>query len=374
MIKLLHTADIHLGARFIGMGDKGTIQREQVRTTFKNVIELAIKEAVAIVLISGDLFESNQQSRANIDLVIEQFGKLAEKDIPICLIPGTHDCYDSASIYRKVSFQQTCPNLTLFTDDGWSYRQFPDLGLTVYGKPNMSNRSSQSPLEGLKRMTESRFHLAMAHGSLDIGTVAEDDHVFTSQEIQNSQMDYIALGHWHDTYKCSDKGVVAWYSGAPELIARDQKQPGNVLLVTFTDSGEVSIEPIQTGQRSRDTFEIDAADVENLQQLRTSILEGAQPNLVRRVILRGLRREDLHIVPDELEQELADNFFDLRIKDESHLQVQQLSEAQFKDRLILSKFIYLMKEHIASCQGEDTEIAEEALQYGVALLQGKEVL
>lgn len=374
MIKLLHTADIHLGARFIGMGDKGAIQREQVRTTFKNVVELAIKEQVAIVLISGDLFESNQQSRANIDLVIEQFGHLASKNIPICLIPGTHDCFDSTSIYRKVSFQQNCPNLTLFTADGWSYKEFANLDLTVYGKPNMSNSSSKSPLEGLKRMTESRYHIAIAHGTLDIGTVAEDDHVFTAQEIQNSQMDYIALGHWHDAYKCSDKEVVAWYSGAPELIARDQKQPGNVLLVTLTDSGEVSVDTRQTGQRCRDTLEIDAADVENFQQLKASIMEGAQPNLVRRVILKGLRSQDLHILPEELEKELAENFFDLRIKDESHLKVEQLSGSQFEDRLILSKFVSLMKENIEACQGEDREIAEEALQYGVALLQGKEVL
>ena len=374
MIKLLHTADIHLGARFIGMGNKGAIQREQVRATFKNVVEMAIREEVAVVLISGDLFETNQQSRANIDLVIEQFGHLAAKDIPICLIPGTHDCFDSNSIYRKVSFQQNCQNLTLFADEGWSYKEFPGLDITVYGKPNMSNRSSRSPLEGLKRMTESRYHVAMAHGSLNIGTVAEDDHVFSAQEIQDSQMNYIALGHWHDTYKCSEGGVVAWYSGAPELIARDQKQPGNVLLVTLTDSGKVSVEQRQTGQRRRDTLEIDVADIESIQLLKASIIEGAQPNLVRRVILKGLRGEDLHVLSEELEKELADNFFDIRIKDESHLKIEQLSGAQFEDRLILSKFVSLMKEHIEACQGEDREIAEEALQYGVALLQGKEVL
>jgi DNA repair exonuclease SbcCD nuclease subunit len=214
----------------------------------------------------------------------------------------------------------------------------------------------------------------MAHGSLDIGTVAEDDHVFTSQEIQNSQMDYIALGHWHDTYRCSDKGVIACYSGAPELIARDQKEPGNILLVTLTDSGELSTEQKKTGERCRDMLEIDAADVESLQQLRARILEGAQANLVRRVALKGLRSEDLYIVPEELERELAENFFDLRIKDESHLKVEQLSGAQFEDRLILSKFVSLMKEHVEASQDEDKEIAEEALQYGVALLQGKEVI
>jgi hypothetical protein len=35
VLKLLHTADIHLGAKFLGLGDKGAIQREQIKISFK---------------------------------------------------------------------------------------------------------------------------------------------------------------------------------------------------------------------------------------------------------------------------------------------------------------------------------------------------
>jgi exonuclease SbcD len=57
MVKILHTADIHLGAKFSGLGNKATSQREQLRTTFKNVIATAVNERVNIVLIAGDLFD-----------------------------------------------------------------------------------------------------------------------------------------------------------------------------------------------------------------------------------------------------------------------------------------------------------------------------
>ncbi|MEA2085439.1 MAG: DNA repair exonuclease, partial [Chloroflexota bacterium] len=192
---MLHTADVHLGAKFLGLGDKGAAQREQIRASFKKLISQAIVENVDIVLIAGDLFDANQQPRMNVDLVVEQFGLLAANNIPVCLIPGTHDCFDSSSIYKKVDFQKRCPNLTLFTDQGWNYEEFPSLGLTVYGKPNFSNRSYSSPLEGLKRSSESQYHVAMAHGSLNIpGVIAEDDYVFTADEIQGSGMQYVALG------------------------------------------------------------------------------------------------------------------------------------------------------------------------------------
>ena len=311
----------------------------------------------------------------NVDLVVEQFGLLAANNIPVCLIPGTHDCFDSNSIYKKVDFQERCPNLTLFTDQGWNYEEFPSLGLTVYGKPNFSNRSYNSPLEGLKRLSESQYHVAMAHGSLNIpGVIAEDDYVFTADEIQGSGMQYVALGHWHRPYACSSKGVVAWYSGPPEIISMDQKEPGSALIVTILDAGDVKVEPIQIGARCCDELEIDLSDLEDSSELRSKVAQGAKSNLVRKVILKGLRNEDMRPSPEELEAELSDSFFHLRITDQSHSRMAELPEDAYEGQLILARFLKLMKEHIEACEGEDRELAEEALQYGLALLQGKEVI
>ncbi|MFO7712711.1 MAG: DNA repair exonuclease, partial [Dehalococcoidia bacterium] len=180
MLKILHTADIHLGARFSGLGDRGAAQRDQLRATFRKLIATALEERVGIVLIAGDLFDSNQQPQKDIDLVIEQFGHLNRSGISVCIVPGTHDPLDSSSIYRKVGFEDRCPNLTVFAGEEMSCREYPDLDLTVYGKPNLSNRSYSSPLKKLRPTTSSRFHVAVAHGSFYIPEkTAEDDHVFT---------------------------------------------------------------------------------------------------------------------------------------------------------------------------------------------------
>ncbi len=375
MVRLLHTADVHLGAKFLGLGDKGAAQREQIRASFRKLISQAITENVDIVLIAGDLFDANQQPRMNVDLVVEQFGLLAANNIPVCLIPGTHDCFDSSSIYKKVDLAERCPNLTLFTDQGWNYEEFPSLGLTIYGKPNCSNRSYNSPLEGLKRSSESQYHVAMAHGSLNIpGAIADDDYVFTADEIQSSGMQYVALGHWHRPYACSNKGVIAWYSGPPEIISMDQKEPGSVLIVTILDSGRVEVEARQIGLHCCDELEIDLSDLEDSSELRSKIAQGAKSNLVRKVILKGLRNEDMRPSLEELEAALSDSFFHLRITDQSHPRMAELSEDAYEGQLILARFLKLMKEHIEACEGEDQGIAEEALQYGLALLQGKEVL
>ncbi len=375
MLKLLHTADIHLGAKFIGLGEKGRLQREQVRESFKKIVSLALDEHVDIVLVAGDLFDTNQQSQRNIDLVIEQLNRISSSNIPVCLIPGTHDCYDSGSIYEKFDFEKSCPNLTIFKGENWEYKEFPALDLTVYGRPNLSNRSYTSPLSCLSRLTQTKYHVALVHGSLNIpGQIAEDDHVFSLEQIRESGMQYIALGHWHRPYACTNRGIIAQYAGPPEMIATDQKEHGSVLLVTILDSGSVESEVRQTGVRYVDELKIDMSEIDEISELRSKITEGSNPDLVRRVILQGLRDENILLSTGELESDLVENFFHLRIDDESHPRIAEFSEELFQDQLILTKFINLMKEHIESCQGEEREIAEEALQYGFALLQGKEVI
>jgi len=154
----------------------------------------------------------------------------------------------------------------------------------------------------------------------------------------------------------------------------DQKEPGSVLIVTILDSGRVEVEARQIGLHCCDELEIDLSDLEDSSELRSKIAQGAKSNLVRKVILKGLRNEDMRPSLEELEAELSDSFFHLRITDQSHPRMAELSEDAYKGQLILARFLKLMKEHIEACEGEDQGIAEEALQYGLALLQGKEVL
>jgi exonuclease SbcD len=371
MIKILHTADIHLGAKFSGLGNNGTSQREQLRTTFRKIITTAINEGVNVVLIAGDLFDTNQQAQRNIDLIIEQFNLLGSNNIPVCLIPGTHDSLDSSSIYRKVDFEGKCSNLQIFTDENISCKEYPSLDLTVYGKPNLTNRSYTSPLKGLKRSTSSKFHVAMAHGSFYIPEkIAEDDHIFKPEEIKASGMDYLALGHWHRVYNCSEKPP-AWYPGPPEWIP-DQRERGAVLLVSLSDSGEVKVEPKKLGLRAYDEIEIDMNEIQDAEMLKAKISDGGNQNLIRRVTLKGLRDAELIVSTEELETELGEKFFHLTVTDKSHPQSREITEDE--EQLIKNKFIKIMKEQIESAEGEEINIAESALQYGIALLDGKEVL
>src|SRR5829696_7141473 len=100
MLRLLHTADVHLGARHADLGDQAAAQRERQFAAFRATIDLALAEKVDVVLIAGDLFDSNTQPRRSVERVAVEIKRLAAGRIRTVLIPGTHDVYDRSSVYR----------------------------------------------------------------------------------------------------------------------------------------------------------------------------------------------------------------------------------------------------------------------------------
>ena len=100
MPRLLHMADVHLGARHDDLGPAAAAQRERQFAAFHRAIELALAEKVDLVLICGDLFDSNSQPKRSVERAAAELARLVDRHIPVVIIPGTHDCYEPSSIYR----------------------------------------------------------------------------------------------------------------------------------------------------------------------------------------------------------------------------------------------------------------------------------
>jgi len=373
-MKLLHTADIHIGAGFQGLGTRGKEQRRQIKDTFKRVIDTAISERVDVVLVSGDLFDSNVQGQNDIDFVVEQFKKLENKNIPVCLIGGTHDFICSNSVLKKAKFSDILKNTHLLDKDN-PFVKFDDLDLTVYGVSLTSNKSPKSPLRDFPQDGKSKLNVGMVHGSFDTGQVDKDDWVFTSGEIESNGLNYLACGHWHSYFEIPTKKVRALYPGSPELIAIDQKDSGNVVLVDIDASGKVKTEKKKIGKRKYERLVLDAERTFKGDTLKIELAKRADPDLIMDVEITGMVDLELKKEVDVLVEELEDKFFRLRVKDSSHIKLGEIDPSKYPESVTIGKFVRAMQEKIhAAGTDEDKAIAEGALQLGVALLSGKEVL
>lgn len=376
-IKLLHASDLHLGAPFVFLGKKGQEQRQELLATLDKIVELAINESVDIVLFAGDLFDSNNPSYITIDKVVDSFGQLGHLNIPICLIPGSHDCYGPCSIYNLYNFREAIPNLTIFTDH-INQKTFDHLDLTIYGRAVLERDRPKDYLKDFVSSTKTRFHVGLIHTLFaDLEDQAKEEKVFPTNEIKNSKMNYIAIGHYHSLTNCSTDSVKAFYSGSPNMLELEQKNSGHVILVTIHPSGDVDIEPKRVGHSYFKKENIAVDDLTDIEQIRSIIKDRAHPQVFYEVHLTGLCSLGLPIntkILEALEQELSSHFLELRIIDNTQPNLEEKRIGQFPENTVLGQLISLAQDQISRGDAEEKELNEKALRLGFTLLQGKRML
>jgi DNA repair exonuclease SbcCD nuclease subunit len=383
MPRLMHMADVHLGARHDDLGPAAAAQRERQFDAFKRAIDLALDEKVDAVLICGDLFDSNSQPKRSVERAAAELARLGERHVPVVVIPGTHDCYDAGSIYRVFDLAELAgapldSDLVTVLTDTRRVAQFDNIGITVRAHVFPTKRASESPLAAIAvhdaDRTNRNWQVAMIHGSLAVpGRFDADEVSFTEQEIAASGLDYLALGHWH-SFREGRAGKTVWaYSGAPEAVALDQDGAGQVLIVNLEERDgqrRVTVEPRPVGRTRFRKLEVDAARVTSQAELGNQLRELGSPDLVLDVRLVGVRPEQLDLNIDELERQLMPAFLRLRLRDAS---LAPLAETQFAPAdTILGAFTRDFRARIAEREKEgDAEGAaelREALRLGVLLL------
>jgi DNA repair protein SbcD/Mre11 len=368
-VRLLHTSDVHLGATFKVLGDRGPEHRKQLRETLARVVDLAVAERVDAVLIAGDLFDSVAAARVHAPFAAEQLSRLGQAGVPVCAIAGNHDPLGDGSAGVWADLERRCPGLTVFGQQ-LGERVIADRDLTVVGRSAPRRLSAESPLAGLPVRRQTRYQVALAHGSVQRPDFEAQFTMITPREIAASEVDYLALGDWHSAQDVSAGGVAAWYSGAPEMIDLDEGQSGHVLLVTLPEPGRAAIERRRVGRRRSERLVIDLATAGDGEAIARCLRGQADPDLALRVVLTGLGGLDSRVLADRLRDELAPSFFRLDLRDESRLRPDVADPAQYPDHTVIGRFVREMREQIAGREGDDRTLAEEALAYGVALLQG----
>jgi exonuclease SbcD len=385
MLRLLHTADVHLGARHADLGDRAATQRERQFAAFVAAVDLALAEKVDLFLVAGDLFDSNVQPRRSVERAAAQIRRLVDARIRIVIAPGTHDVFDRASIYRAYDLAALAgavgSDLVTVLDPDHPEVVLKPLDLIVHGRPFPTKRAPHSPLRGMDVSKDDRaaWHVGLLHAALAIpGQTEGDEVVITNEEIAASHLDYLALGHWHSASQGKAGRTIYAYSGAPEPVALDQDRAGKVLLVGLDapdGKKRVTVEERVVGRTRFERFEVEATSLGSQPALVAALAARADPDLVLDVQIIGVHPDELDLDADEVEAELADRFLKIRVRDRS---VSALTEGAVPSaETVLGAFIRDLEARIAEVEASDDTAAaaelRDSLRLGRLLLAGAEV-
>lgn len=379
-LKILHTADVHLGAKLIYLGAKAEEQRQQIRNTFSAAMDAAVSKRVDLVLIAGDLFDTPFPSKSNLNFVIAELKKLEAAGIYAALIPGNHDYLHQNSVYNSEEFMQigSAGKIKIFRKQEVEEWKIDALGASIYASACVAIKYKNSPIPGVKLNPDSKYQIGLFHGSVDLRGQPENYPIYRS-EIEKSGLDYVALGDWHSSLNIptanlpagSNHKVSAWYSGSPEAIASDQQDAGNVLLIEVDEERQVKVTKERVGKRQIKSLNLDLAKYTNIPAIVKDLAEYADPNTVLVLRLSGLKKLGAALSPVELANAIEAKFFYVKVIDESKLQITAAELAKYPESLVLGKFIRLLQKQLGNDEAQN-DLIDEAIQYGVNLLNKNE--
>ena len=365
MLKIFHTADLHLDSPFSSLPTaKSEERREGLRRTFMKMMEYAAREAVDLILISGDLFDCSYISRDTSQILSKCFGAVS---CPVVISPGNHDPYTPGSIYASGILPG---NVYIFKTESPSKFDFPGLGVRVWGSAFTRERYDGSVLASIFSLPEDRINILCQHGDTRSPPAPRP----SPRDIAYKGFTYAALGHVH---VAPDPVVIGRppspIPAAPRGAATSWT--GGALLVTIEDKKTRLENQVRRTQVHGWQLDVTGADNDSFVagKIRELIREkGYSGDTALRIILVGEVSLGYKPNTDALAADCAGELYLLEVRERT---LPCFDAGYLEEDLSLRGVLYrVLAEKMRQGSEYDRQVAAAALRYGLAALDGRPVV
>ena len=360
-LKILHAADFHLDSPFEGLpSGKAAVRRQEQRQLLGALAELAVREQVDLVLLSGDLLDSdNTYFETGEELV----RSLMNISAPVFISPGNHDFFSARSPYFRLTLPE---NVHVFRENAIECVELPELDARVYGA-GFTDARSGALLEGFRAdEQEGVYNILCIHG--EFGVRDSVYNPISETQLAKSNIHYAALGHIHKASGLKRSGKT-WYSwpGCPEGRGFDELGEKSVSIVEL-DGEQCTLRTAVIASRRYEIMKVDITGTDPLLAVHTQLPDDTMRD-VYRIIFTG----ETETPPDinRLQTNLDEFFFELQLRDETRLR-RSIWEKAGEDTL---RGLFLAKLRVkfdAAADDESRLSIEHAARWGLAALDNME--
>jgi DNA repair protein SbcD/Mre11 len=332
-MRLLHTADWHLGKVL-----KGVDRLPEQRAVLAEIVTLAADQAVDLVLVAGDVFESGAPPPEAQRLAFETLLALRATGADVVVIAGNHDNADAFEAVRPVFaaagitvLGRTCPpdaggvrafaaarsgepvHLALlpFTSQRGIVRAVDLFGATA---ADANDRYAERLAKVVARLTDGfgtgTVNLLVAHGTVTGarfgGGEREAQSIFdyhVPATVFPATATYVALGHLHRTQEVPAR-CPAWYAGSPVAVDFGEEAASpSVLLVDAAPGAPARVRRVElTSPRTLRTV---SGTVAELEALASEVGDALLRVVVTEPARAGLGDEVRALLPNAIDVQVA---------------------------------------------------------------------
>lgn len=341
-VKILHCADLHIGASEALLGEKSYSRKAEALITFENIIKLAAEESVELVLIAGDLFCSNSVDRAGVNRVLECIGSLS---VPVVYAAGNHDPFNAGSPLYTAKLPD---NLHILPEKD-SVLFFGDINTRVYGRS-----FGEVYLPGEERFTLTpevdSINIMCQHGEVR-SDLSSNYNSITTGFIDNCKMDYIALGHIHKRSEIMRRGDTFFaYCGCAEGLGFDELGDKGVY-IGEVGKGKCDLKFYKTSVRNHEKVTVDVSECADNPAAAEKVLFDLQAKYgekfadnIYKIILTGDVADGRFFDTGEIASRLAGALYFAKVSDRT--EVKHDLEVLRREKTLKGIFVSKMLERI----------------------------
>lgn len=335
MIKILHSADWQLGARFRQFGAMGNALRSARLTTLRQSLDVARERAVDAYFVAGDLFEDNQVDDKLVSEVVRIFGEYPS--IPIYLLPGNHDPISGPeAVWNRKVLLQAPINVHVLREPS-----VIDLGGAVFlASPLSQKLSTTDPslklVDLAKDTPADQIKIGITHGALAIEAKHQpNDFPIALNAASRAGLDYLAIGHWHNRLSDVDGGRIVM-PGTPEPDRFSNERSGNVAYVEIDGPGILPrVQAVNVATLTWRSFNMDFLTQESSKTSLDQMLVDLRDNAAKTVLRITLSGSVSPQVVTEVKAELTkagEGFFLNQIVDSTRIALTSSERADLQAR------------------------------------------
>jgi len=275
-VKFIHTADLHLDTPFKGLSnwnsDLASKLKDATFKSFRKIIDLCLKEKVDFLVISGDIFDSENKSLAAQLKFVSELKRLSERGIPTYFICGNHDPLSSwledlqmpENVFQFNSSE--VENVTYQKDNS----PIADIhGISFQNKVVNQNLARNYQLKS----NPSPISIAILHGTIGIPGQHENYAPFKVEDVSNKGFDYWALGHIHKRQIVHEQTPKIVYPGNPQGRDFGETGPKGCYIVEINENNTPELKFESTQLIRFEDVQIDLSGEDKIDKLPERIEE-----------------------------------------------------------------------------------------------------
>jgi DNA repair exonuclease SbcCD nuclease subunit len=237
-LKLVHTADWHLGMTFPSFDAEARLRLSRARLeVIDRILGLAERHSAHAVLCAGDLFDDPDPLPEWWQGLAKKLQARAWSGRPLFLLPGNHDPLTSNGVYsRSHPFRSSLPSWVHVVDrDDFSFEL--EEGALLCAAPCRSRSESRDlALTSLpvRPAGDERLRIGMVHGQTFDLPGCQMNFPIARDAAHRLGLDYLAIGDTHGFRDVTpDTHAPTVYPGAPEPTHFGERRPGHAVVVYF---------------------------------------------------------------------------------------------------------------------------------------------